>query len=169
MKALNGRFFDRAAHPFDLAVGPGVSWFGKALLNAPLVAELADRMAAHVEVMREISELNTVVGQEFINLVRKLGQDQSQEFHGHHLGGLGVQFGKGQLAGAVNGNEEVLLAFFRANFRKIDVEVADGIVLEFLFLVSSSSSLGGRRLMPWRCKQRCRAERLRCGMASWSA
>ena len=41
MKALDGRFLDRTVHPFYLAVGPRVRGLGKALLDAPLVAELA--------------------------------------------------------------------------------------------------------------------------------
>ena len=90
MKALDGRLFDRAVHAFDLAVGPGVGRLGEALLDAPLVAELPDRMAPHVDMMREISELNPIVSQQFLHLVWNLGQDPSQEFHGNGLRGLRV-------------------------------------------------------------------------------
>ena len=63
MKALNGGLFERTIHPFHLAVDPEVGRFGKALLNAPRVTELSHRMAACLQVMRQISELNTVVCQ----------------------------------------------------------------------------------------------------------
>ena len=48
MKAFNRRFLHRAVHPFDLAVGPGVGGLGEALLDAPFVAELPERVTAEV-------------------------------------------------------------------------------------------------------------------------
>ena len=56
-----------------------------------------------------------------------------QKFGRDHPLGAGMQFGKGPFAGAVNGHEEALLAFFGPHFREIEVLVADGIVLAFLF------------------------------------
>ena len=47
--------------------------------------------------------------------------------------GVRVEFDKGPFAGAVNVHEEALLAFFGPHFREIDVPVADGVVLAFLF------------------------------------
>jgi hypothetical protein len=38
----------------------------------------------------------------------------------------------GLFAGAVDGHKEVLTAFFGAHFGEIDVQVADGVVLELL-------------------------------------
>ena len=90
MKALDGRLFDCAVHPFDLAIGPGVGRLGEALLDTPLVAELPDGMAPHVDMMRQVTELNAVVGQQFMHLIRNLGQDPTQESHGNRLGGLGM-------------------------------------------------------------------------------
>ena len=40
-----------------------------------------------------------------------------------------MQLSKRHLAGAVDGDEEVLAAFFGLDLGKIDVQVADGIVL----------------------------------------
>jgi len=53
------------------------------------------------------------------------------------------------------------------DFGKINVQVADGIILEFLFF--SAGSGAGKRLMPWRWKRRCRAERESGGMVSCKA
>ena len=44
-----------------------------------------------------------------------------------------MQLGKRHFTGTVKGYEEVLAAFCGLHFRKIDVQIADGIVLEFLF------------------------------------
>jgi len=102
MKALDGRFLDRTVHPFYLAVGPRVRGLGKALLDAPLVAELSDRVAAQVGMLGHVPELQTVVSQQFMYFVWNLGQYPSQECHGHGLGGMRVQLGEGPLARAVN-------------------------------------------------------------------
>ncbi len=69
MESLNCGLLHRTIHPFHLAVGPGVRGLGKALLNALLVAELADRMAACLRVMGQVTELNAVVSQYFMYLI----------------------------------------------------------------------------------------------------
>ena len=134
MKAFHRGLFQRAVHPFDLAVGPRVGRLGKALFNTPLVAELAKGVAAQVGVLGQVAKPNAVIGQHFNHLVRHPGQDPLQERHGDGLGGLRVQVGEGPLAGAVNGDKEVLLAFFGLHFGlhfgKINVQIADGVVLE---------------------------------------
>ena len=144
MKAFNRRLLHRAVHAFDLAVGPGVGGLGEALLDAPFVAELPEGVAAEVGVLRQVSKLYAIVGQYFVYLVGYLGQHPTQEVHGEGLRGLRVQFGEGQLARAVNGDEEVLLAFFRAHLGEIDVQVADGVVLELLFQRASRRLIRGQ-------------------------
>ena len=88
MKAFNRRLFQRAIHPFDLAVGPGVGRLGEALLNGPLLAELAERMATCLRMMGQVAELNTIIGPYFMHLVGNLGQYPAQEVYRDGLGGL---------------------------------------------------------------------------------
>jgi len=90
MEALNRGLLHRAIHAFDLAVGPGVSGLGKALLNTLLVAELTDRMAADLGMVGKISKLNPIVGQYLMYLIGNLGQHPAQEIYGDGLGGLRV-------------------------------------------------------------------------------
>ena len=45
MEAFNGRFLDRAVHPLDLTVGPGMVWLGEPMLNA---IRLTDHVEAHL-------------------------------------------------------------------------------------------------------------------------
>lgn len=45
------------------------------------------------------------------------------------LCGLFMHLNEGELRGAVDGDQQVELALFRANFGDIDMEVADGISL----------------------------------------
>lgn len=60
-----------------------------------------------------------------------------------------MQFDKGELAGAVDGNEEMKLALLSADLGNVDVEEAERIALELAFS-GLSPSTSGRREMPWR-------------------
>ena len=61
-----------------------------------------------------------------------------------------MQLGKGHFAGAVDGHEEVLAAFFGVHFGEIDGQVADGVVLEFLFWRALPVFAQRQAAMPWR-------------------
>jgi hypothetical protein len=54
----------------------------------------------------------------------------AQEFGCDHLGGPLVQFDIGELAGPIDGHEQVQLAFGRLHLGDVDVEIADRIGLE---------------------------------------
>ncbi len=71
MKPFASSFFKRPVHPFYLAVGPGVEGLRKALLNAPLVAELADRVTARLRLVRQVAKLATVVRPYFRLVARR--------------------------------------------------------------------------------------------------
>jgi hypothetical protein len=75
-----------------------------------------------------------------------------------------VKLNEGELGGAVDSDVEVKLAFFGTDLGDVDVEVADRVDLK-LELSGLSPVMSGKRLMPCRWRQRCRAERVRCGMA----
>jgi len=79
-----------------------------------------------------VGEMGPVVGQHGLDLVRN-GVDQAAE----KVSGVApadplMQFGKGKLAGAINGNEHVELALFGPNLGDVDVEVANRTCREFL-------------------------------------
>ena len=83
--------------------------------------------------MRLGRELHPVVRQDGMHLIGQLIQHPAQKFGGYEALGARMPFGKRRLAGAVDGDEEVLLAFFGLQLRKIDVQLADGMVLKLLF------------------------------------
>ena len=56
---------------------------------------------------------------------------------------------EGELAGAIDGDIEVELAFSGLDLSEFDVEIADRISLE-LFLRRLAAFYSGNRLMPWR-------------------
>jgi len=65
--------------------------------------------------------------------IRNLFQDPPQKVDGDNLGGLRVQLGKGQLTGAVNGHEQIPLAFCRLHLGEIEVQIVQGVVLKRRF------------------------------------
>ena len=78
--AFDGRVLDGSVHPFDLTVGPGMVDLGEAVLDVVLatahgehVRHIASSRAGGVA--RRIPELDAVVGQDRVDLVRH-GCDQ---------------------------------------------------------------------------------------------
>ena len=99
-------------------------------------------LAAHVEHMGRIScrravriarwegELDPIVGENRVNLVGD-GRDQSfKEGRGGGPSRLPDQLHEGELAGAIDGDVEVELAFSGLELSDVDVEIADRISLE---------------------------------------
>jgi len=61
MIAFDGCLFDRAVHPLDLAVGPGMLHFGQAVFDSFLVTDPVEDVVEGVFVAGLIGELDTVV------------------------------------------------------------------------------------------------------------
>jgi hypothetical protein len=135
MEALDGCLFDRAVHPLDLTVGPGMVRLGEPVLDA---VGRADHVEAHlprpgsVTIARLLSELDTIVGQDRVDPVRHGFQQVFKEFSRRSPISLVDQLGDGELAGAVDADEQVELAFGSLNLGDIHVEEADRVALEAL-------------------------------------
>jgi hypothetical protein len=112
------------------------------------------------------AELDAVVGEHGVDPVGHGGDEGDEEGRGGDPGGRLHQLDEGELAGAVDGDEEIELAFGGLNLSDVDVEEADRVGF---FFVGLSPSTSGSRPMPWRCRQRCNDDRVRCGMVACSA
>ena len=133
--ALDGGLFQGSVHPLDLSVRPGVMGLCQPMLDAVLPAHEVEHVGSPScrrsgPVARQIAELDAVVGQDRMDLVRH-GFDEGLEKVG---GGMSVrpavQLGIRKLRGAVDGDEEIELAFLGPNFRDVDMEKADRVGLE---------------------------------------
>lgn len=135
VEALDGGVLDGAVHPFDLTVGPGMVRLGQPVLYA---VGVADHVEAHltreggVAVAGLLGELDAVVRQDGVDLVRHGPQQVLQELPGGSPVGLVDQLGDGELAGAVDADKQIELAFGGLHLGDIDVEEADRIPLETL-------------------------------------
>jgi hypothetical protein len=137
MVALDGRFLDRAVHALDLPIGPRMLDLGQAMFDAVLLAVHIEHVR-HVSCYRTIgvarreSKLDAVVGEHRVHFLGN-GRDQSFE-EGCDVGPsrLPDQLHESELAGAIDGDVEVELAFGGLNFSDVDVEVTDRISFELL-------------------------------------
>ena len=94
--------------------------------------------------------MGAVIGEHSVNGVGHSRDQGAQEVGGDAPGGAFIafgimQFGKRELAGAVDGDKQIQLALFSPHLCDIDVEVVDGVLPEFLFV---GRSISGKRLIP---------------------
>lgn len=149
MEALHHRFLDGAVHALDPTVGPRVGRFGQAVLHAVFAANEVETVAAWQALVwlgvnctpLSVSTVCTLYGN-LSSTCRRNSAATTRLARG--------ELGKGHLAGSVDGHEQILAAFFSLHLGKIDVEVTDGMVLEFLFRRALLSSFSGKRLIPRR-------------------
>lgn len=99
---------ERPVHSLHLAVGPRVVWLGRPVFDLMAPAGGVEWMTAPCRgrtfpVFGQIGELHAVIGEDDVDLV-----------------------------GAVDGDEEVELAFSGTDFGDVDMEVADRVGLEAL-------------------------------------
>ena len=161
--AMNGRLFDRAVHALNLAIGPRMPWLGEPVINVMNGTGVFEGMAPEefafsdhlLDVSRRpaltfgVSELNAIVCEDRVNLVGNGLNKVQQELFGDGSCCPVVEFHIDKLAGPVDGNKEMKLAFCRSHFGNVDMEIANRISLELL-LGALLPSTSGNRSMPWR-------------------
>lgn len=146
VEAPDGGLLDGSVHPLDLAVGPGMLCFGRAVLDIVRGTGVFECMGPEAFAIGDgffnqrhggpsgtgCSELDAIVGEHGVDPVRDGADQAQQELARDSGGGLLVQFDKGELRGAIDGDEHVQLALFGTHLGNVDVEIADRIALELL-------------------------------------
>src|SRR5690606_1864927 len=111
MKRLGCGVLDGPVHALNLAVGPGMEGLGQAMLNAVLVTKHIEGMLPVGLGSGLLGELDTVVGQDRMDVIWQGFQGALQEVDGGLSGHLLKQFGMDELGGAVDGDEQIGLSF----------------------------------------------------------
>jgi len=172
VEALDGSLLDGAVHPLDLTVRPRVVRFGEPVLDA---VRLADHVEAHlarpcgVSVAWLLGELDAIAGQDRVDAVGHGCQQVFQELPRCPAISLVDQLGDRELAGAIDADEQVQFAFGVLHLSDIHVKEADRVALEALPLRLIALDVSGRRDVPCRCRQRCSADRVSCGIGGCNA
>ena len=133
METFNAGFFDGPVHSLNLSVSPRMLDLGESVFNAMRSADAAKNVITSVSITSAIRELDAVIGQYRMEGIWHCLDQIAQELCSNHLACLGVEFGKSELRGSVNGHKQIELAFGCLHLGNVDVEIADGVALE-LFL-----------------------------------
>ena len=135
MKPFDRRVLDGAVHPFDLAVGPWMVGLGQPVLDA---VGLADHVEAHwpgvdaVSVPGLLCELDSVVGQDGVDLIGHRFEHVLKELPGSLSVSGGNELGDGELGRPVYAHKEKEPALGGLHLGNINVEEPDGVALELL-------------------------------------
>lgn len=125
MEALDGCFFDRPVHPFNLIIGPRMVGFCQKVFNP---VGFADHVEAHGTRPRRIaiaglfSELDAVIGQNGMNPVRDHTQEVFEEFPNRLPIGFPDQLCDSEFSCPVDGNEEVQLTSSGLDFCYVEMK-----------------------------------------------
>jgi hypothetical protein len=116
--------------------------------------------------------VRAVVGEDRVDAIGHRLDQTTEEVGSDPAGRLLVQLRKGQLRGTVVGDEEVKLAVLGADLGPRSApgsmwKKPMGQLLKAFLGLSPSTS--GRRLMWWRCRQRCSDDRVKSGIVACSA
>ncbi len=135
--ALHRSVLDGPVHALDLPVGPRVVGLGEAVFDSMHETEPIERMSAEacrwsLAVLRQIGELDAVVGEHGMDAIRN-GLDEcfKERCCGSHIR-LFDEFDHRELRGAVDGHEQVELAFGGPDLGQVDMKEADRIRVELL-------------------------------------
>jgi hypothetical protein len=145
VEPTDGRVLDGPVHPFDLPVGPRVIELREAMLDAMLGAGEVERVGTegagsgeHLPnfldapaAMRR-REVKSIVREHRVDRVRHPLNQPPQKVRSNPRCGSFVQFGKGELADAIDSDEEIELALVRPDLREVDMNVPQRIGLEYL-------------------------------------
>ncbi len=132
--AMNGRFFERAVHAFDLPICPGVVGFGEPMFNAIGQTNPVEQMSKRTGLMRQVRELDTVVGQNRVNTIRNLRDERLEKGDRVSACRPWVEPGEDPLRGAVDGDKQGTFALGCGHLGDVDMKETDGVLLEpFLF------------------------------------
>jgi len=91
-------------------------------------ADTVEDMQEGVSVCFAMGELDAVVCQDSMDFIGYDSDEIAQELRCFHLAVLGQQFSVNELAGAIDGDEQVEFAFFCPYFGDIDMEITNGIL-----------------------------------------
>lgn len=113
--SLDGGVFDGSIHALDLPVGPGVVGLGESVLDSMKVADPVEGVSTEacgwaLPILRQIGELDAVVGEHGVDAVWNGFDERFEEGRGRSHVGFFDEFDHNELRGSVDGHEEVELA-----------------------------------------------------------
>lgn len=127
--------FDCPVHSLDLSIGPRMVWLGESVFDTVC---LADQIETHlagcdaVAIAGLLSELGSIVGENCVDLVGYCLKQVLQDLPSCLAIGFLYELGHRELAGSVNRDKEIELAFLGPDLCDVDMEITNGAALERL-------------------------------------
>jgi hypothetical protein len=114
--SLHRSVFDGSVHALDLPVGPWMIGFGKPVFDSMKEAEPVEGVSTEacgwaLTVLRQVGELDAVVGEHGVDAVRNSFDERFEERGGGSHVGSFHQFDHSELRSPIDGDEQVELAF----------------------------------------------------------
>jgi hypothetical protein len=133
----NGALLEGSVHALDLTVRPRVVRLGQAVFDpvrpaGPIEGVTSPASGWAFAVLGQVGELDAVVGQHGVNLVRHGLDEFVEELSCRDGRRLRFEPCEHVLRRAIHGDEQVELAFLGADLGNVDVEEADRVALESL-------------------------------------
>jgi hypothetical protein len=113
-------------------VGPGQSVFDSMKKTEPVEGMATEAGSWTLAVLRQIGELDAVVGEHGVDAVRNGFDERVEEGYCSSHVCFFHEFDDGQLRSPIDGDEQVELAFGGPHLGQVDVEEADRIGVELL-------------------------------------
>ncbi|CAP57828.1 unnamed protein product (plasmid) [Gluconacetobacter diazotrophicus PA1 5] len=144
VEALDGGVLDRAVHPLDLAIRPGMSRLCQSMLDIEISTGQFKRVAPEQDTIRphgldvfgcpsiagRIGKMRAVIGQHGMDAVGNRSGQSTQEVTGNATCRFLVQLDKSEFRGPVDRHQKIKAPHFSADFSNVDVKIADRITLE---------------------------------------
>jgi hypothetical protein len=145
--ALDGGILDGSVHALHLPVGPGMVGFRQSVFDPMEATEPVEGMATEtgswpLSVLRQIGELDAVVGEHGVDAIWNCFHERVEERGGRSHVGSFHEFHDSELRCAVDGYEQVELALGGPHLGQVDVEEADLIAVELLLTRLIALDLG---------------------------
>jgi hypothetical protein len=102
---------DRAVHPLDLTIRPGMLHLGQPVFDTVVVADAVEDVLEGMPVLFSVGELDATIDETGVDGVGNGADEVVQEPGGSQFAGLLMQFRIGKLRGFVDGHKEIELAF----------------------------------------------------------
>ncbi len=128
-----GRVLDRSVQPFNLTIGPRMVRLGQPMFNAVSLTNHVETHRPRIDCVSAswlVRELDAVIREDRGDAVRNDFEKKLEELPGCFSVRLLNQLHHGELAGSIDGDKKMKLAFLGSDLSNIDMEEANWVAFE---------------------------------------
>jgi hypothetical protein len=135
--SLDSRVLDGSVHALDLPVGPGMVGLSESVFDSMDITGAIEGMAAKshgwpLPVLRQVGELDSVVGEYGVDAIRNCFDERFEEHRGVPRICFFDEFDHSEPRRSIDGHKQAEFTFGGSHLSQVDVEEADRIGVELL-------------------------------------